>query len=156
MLELGLWKDFNNGVRYGYSENIYTSLWSPRLGINYQFGINGTQHVLRGVVGRSLNTHHITQPLLVPAETAGFPWFIDYGSGTEMRQAGAAWEAQWNPLTFTVLRLNALRLSVPTLHGFQPSHLADLATLPGLLRLKPYSGQLPGSVGGSLGEEICS
>ena len=118
VLELGLWKDFNNGVRYLYSENIYTSLWSPRLGINYQFGINGTQHVLRGVVGRSLNTHHITQPLLVPAETAGFPWFIDYGSGTEMRQAGAAWEAQWNPLTFTVLRLNALRLSVPTFMGF--------------------------------------
>jgi tetratricopeptide (TPR) repeat protein len=114
VLELGLFKDFNKAVRPYFQENIYTSMWSPRFGANYQFGVNGTQHVLRAAVGRYLNTHLITQPLLVPAETAGFPWAIDSGSGTEIRQAGAAWEAQWNPKTFTVLRLNALRLSTPT------------------------------------------
>ena len=70
--------------------------------------------MLRGVVGRCLNTHFIFQPLLVPAETAGFPWFFDADSGTEIRQAGGAWEAQWNSRTFTVLRLNALRVSTPT------------------------------------------
>jgi tetratricopeptide (TPR) repeat protein len=114
VLELGLVKDFNKAVRPYFQENIYTSMWSPRFGANYQFGVNGTQHVLRAAVGRYLNTHLLTQPLLVPTETAGFPWAIDSGSGTEIRQAGAAWEAQWNPKTFTVLRLNALRLSTPT------------------------------------------
>jgi tetratricopeptide (TPR) repeat protein len=114
VLELGLFKDFNKAVRPYFQENIYTSLWSPRFGANYQFGVNGTQHVLRAAVGRYLNTHLITQPLLVPAETASFPWAIDSGSGTEIRQAGAAWEAQWNPKTFTVLRFGALRLSTPT------------------------------------------
>lgn len=114
VFELGLFKDFNKAVRPYFQENIYTSSWSPRFGANYQFGINGTQHVLRGTLGRYLNTHLITQPLLVPAETASFPWAIDSGSGAEIRQAGAAWEAQWNAKTFTVLRLNALRLSTPT------------------------------------------
>jgi tetratricopeptide (TPR) repeat protein len=114
VLELGLFKDFNKAVRPFFQENIYTSSWNPRFGINYQFGINSTQHVLRGVLGRYLNTHFVTQPILVPAETAGFPWAIDSGSGTEIRQAGAAWEAQWNAKTFTALRLNALRLSTPT------------------------------------------
>ena len=98
----------------------------PPLGANYLFGIDGTQHALRAVVGRCLNTHFITQPLLAPSETAGFPWAIDSSSGTEIRQAGAAWEAQWNPKTFTVLRLNALRLSSPTFfndEGFeQPAY----------------------------------
>jgi tetratricopeptide (TPR) repeat protein len=114
VLEMGLFKDFNKAVRYGFQENIYTSSWSPRFGANYQFGINGTQHVLRAVVGRVLNTHFITQPLLVPSETAGFPWAIDSSSGAEIRQAGAAWEAQWDSRTFTVLRFSALRLATPT------------------------------------------
>ena len=114
VLELGLSKDFNKAVRPFFQGNIYNSSWNPRFGVNYQFGIDGTQHVLRAALGRYLNTHLITQPLLVPAETAGFLWAIDSGSGTEIRQAGAAWEAQWNAKTFTVLRLNALRLSTPT------------------------------------------
>ena len=114
VLELGLSKDFNKAVRPFFQRNIYTSSWNPRFGVNYQFGVDDTQHVLRAALGRYLNTHLITQPLLVPAETAGFPWAIDSGSGTEIRQAGAAWEAQWDAKTFTVLRLNGLRLSTPT------------------------------------------
>jgi tetratricopeptide (TPR) repeat protein len=114
VVELGLSKDFNKAVRPYFQRNIYTSSWNPRFGVNYQFGVDSTQHVLRAAVGRYLNTHLVTQPLLVPAETAGFPWAIDSGSGTEIRQAGAAWEAQWDAQTFTVLRLNALRLSTPT------------------------------------------
>ena len=89
-------------------------MWSPRFGVNYQFELKGTQQVLRAALGRYLNTHLLTQPLLVPAETASFPWAIDSQSGTEIRQAGAAWESQWNNKTFTVLRLTALRLSTPT------------------------------------------
>ena len=114
VIELGLFKDFNKAVSPFFQRNIYTSLWSPRFGVNYQFRVKGTQHVLRGALGRYLNTHFFIQPLLVPAETAGFMWAIDSRSGSEIRQAGVAWEAQWNPKTFTALRLNALRLSTPT------------------------------------------
>jgi tetratricopeptide (TPR) repeat protein len=114
VIELGLFKDFNKAVSPFFQRNIYTSSWSPRFGVNYQFNLNGTQHVLRGALGRYLNTHFLIQPILVPAETAGFLWAIDSRSGTEIRQAGAAWEAQWNAKTFTALRLSALRLSTPT------------------------------------------
>lgn len=115
VLELGISKDFNKTARAGFQRNLYTSSWNPRLGVNYQFNVAGTQHVLRGALGRYLNTHYLTQPLLMPAETAGFPWAIDSASGTEIRQAGAAWETQWNAKTFTVLRLNLLRLASLTL-----------------------------------------
>lgn len=114
VLELSLFKDFFKGVSEGYQTNIYRSTWSPSVGANYQFEVNGSQHVLRGVVGRWLNTHFVYLPLLLPSETAGFPWTIDTFPGAELRQAGASWEAQWNPKTFTVLRLNALRVSTPT------------------------------------------
>jgi tetratricopeptide (TPR) repeat protein len=125
VVELGLSKDFNKGVSHFFQRNIYTSSWNPRFGINYQFGIGGTQQVLRGAVGRYLNTHFLNQPLLMPAETAGFLWPIDSHTGTEIRQAGVSWEAQWNPKTFTVLRLSGLRLSTPTFatedNGFEAS-----------------------------------
>jgi tetratricopeptide (TPR) repeat protein len=116
VVELGLFKDFNKAVTPYFQENTYTSSWNPRFGVNYQFGVGDTQQVLRAAVGRYLNTHLITQALLVPAETASFPWAIDSSSGTEIRQAGAAWESQWNAKTFTVLRLNALRVSTPTFY----------------------------------------
>ena len=113
-MELGLFKDFNKAVPF-LSRRIFTPpSWSPRFGANYQFGINGTQHALRAV-GGALSEHPLHHPAPAGArETAGFPWAIDSISGTEIRQAGAAWEAQWNAKTFTVLRLNALRLSTPT------------------------------------------
>ncbi|OGR25279.1 MAG: hypothetical protein A2139_01195 [Desulfobacca sp. RBG_16_60_12] len=114
VIELGLFKDFNKAVSRYFQENSYTSMWSPRFGVNYQFEVKGTQQVLRAALGRYLNTHLLTQPLLVPAETASFPWAIDSQSGTEIRQAGAAWEAQWNNKTFSVVRLSTLRLSTPT------------------------------------------
>ncbi len=114
VLELGLFKDFNKTVIPFFQDNVYQSTWSPRLGVNYQFRVNGTQHVLRAAVGRFMNNHFLTQPLLVPSETAGFPFAVDSRSGTEIRQAGGSWEAQWDPKTFTVLRLAALRLATPS------------------------------------------
>ncbi len=114
VVEMRLVKDFLKGVRFGYQENIYRSSWNPSLGISYQFRANGTLHVLSGMVGRSLNTHLITQPLLLPALVAGFPWALDTQVGAEMRQSGASWEAQWDSRTFTVLRLQALRIATPT------------------------------------------
>ncbi len=113
VLELALFKDFSKTNRIGFPENIYTSLWSPRFGANYQFGVGSTQHVLRAMAERHLTTHLTLQPMLVPAEIASFPWAIDSNSNAEVRQAGLAWEAQWNSKTFTALRLNALRVSEP-------------------------------------------
>ncbi len=113
VLELGLFKDFSKDVRLNFPGNIYTSLWSPRFGANYQFGLGDTRHTLRLVAERHLTTHLATQPLLVPSEIAGFPWAITADSGSEVRQAGAGWEAQWGPKTFTSLRLDALRVATP-------------------------------------------
>jgi len=113
VLELGLFKTFQKDA-LGLPGTFYTSMWSPRFGANYQFGVGTTQHVLRAVAERHLTTHLISQPLLMSAEVAGFPWAIDATTGSEVRQAGGAWEAQWDSKTFTTLRLNALRVATPT------------------------------------------
>ncbi len=113
VLEWSLWKDFQKDPREGFNSNIYTSMWSPRFGANYMFRIGETQHVLRAVAERHLTTHLNNQGVLVPAEIAGFPWAIAATTGSEVRQAGGAWEAQWNNKTFTALRLNALRVATP-------------------------------------------
>jgi tetratricopeptide (TPR) repeat protein len=114
VLELALFKTFQKDCT-GFPGTVYHSLWSPRFGLNYQFGVGNTQHTLRAVAERHLDTHLLSQPLLVPSEIAGFPWVIDVRSGSEVRQAGAAWEAQWDAKTFTALRLNALRVSTPVI-----------------------------------------
>jgi hypothetical protein len=49
----------------------------------------------------------------VPPEVASFPWQINVDNGALIREAGFAWEAQWTPKTFTVLKLDAHRISVP-------------------------------------------
>ncbi len=113
LLELGLFKDFSKNPVFGAPGTIYNTMWSPRFGANYQFNVQNTQHALRLALERHLTTHFISQPLLVSSEIGGFPWVIDANAGSEVRQAGFAWEAQWNPKTFTTLRLNALRVSTP-------------------------------------------
>jgi tetratricopeptide (TPR) repeat protein len=115
VLEWAVFKDFVKAPQENFQGTFYTSLWSPRFGANYQFGIGGTQHVLRAALERHLTSHLVIQPILVPSEVASFPWAIDTVSpNAEVRQAGAAWEAQWGPKTFTALRLNALRVANPT------------------------------------------
>ncbi|MDI6854636.1 MAG: TonB-dependent receptor, partial [Deltaproteobacteria bacterium] len=111
--ELGLFKDFSKDPVFVAPNTVYQSLWSPRFGVNYQFNLASTRHTLRLALERHLTTHFINQPILVPSEIAGFPWAINANTGSEVRQAGAAWEAQWDPKTFTTLRLNALRISTP-------------------------------------------
>jgi hypothetical protein len=115
VLELGLFKDFCKVDRYSYSRNIYTSQWNPRFGINYQFRVKNTLQTLRLALERHLTTHLVSQPLLVDSEIAGFPWAITANSGSDVRQAGVAWESQWNAKTFTALRFNALRVATPDL-----------------------------------------
>jgi tetratricopeptide (TPR) repeat protein len=152
VLELALWKDFQKDPSVGFAGNTYTSMWSPRFGANYQFGAGGTQHVLRAMVERHLTTHLVSQPVLVPSEIGGFPWVIDASSGSEVRQAGAAWEAQWNSRTFTALRLNALRVATPAFatdgEGFDHRIFQDYTRYQASLVLNRI---LAGSLGLSLG-----
>jgi len=137
VLELGLFKTFQKDA-LGLPGTFYTSMWSPRFGANYQFGVGTTQHVLRAFAERHLTTHLISQPLLVPSEIAGFPWAIDATTGSEVRQAGAAWEAQWDSKTFTTLRLNALRVATPTFNNPLPG----IEIPPSYLTWKRYQASL--------------
>jgi outer membrane receptor protein involved in Fe transport len=111
LVELGVFKDYTKNSRVGFAAPLSTSLWSPRLGINYM--ING-QHTLRLALQQHLSTHNLMQPAsLVPVDVASFPWAINVDDGAIVREVGFAWEAQWNPKTFSTLRLNHHRFSVP-------------------------------------------
>jgi tetratricopeptide (TPR) repeat protein len=111
LLELGIFKDYTTNSRAGYAAPLSNSLWSPRLGINYQ--ING-QHTLRLALQQHLSTHNFNLPAsLVPVEVASFPWAINVDDGAIVRELGFAWEAQWNSKTYSTLRLDLNRISVP-------------------------------------------
>ncbi len=111
LLEIGIFKDYTTNSRVGFAAPLSTSLWSPRFGVNYQ--VNG-RHTLRFALQQHLSTHNLIQPAtLVPVEVASFPWAINVDDGAIVRELGAAWEAQWNPKTFSTLRLNLHRISVP-------------------------------------------
>jgi tetratricopeptide (TPR) repeat protein len=114
LLELGVFKDFAKNSRLGYEKPLATSLWSPRLGLNYQIN---PRHVLRLALHRSLSTH-FESPLLVPSEVASFPWQINVDDGALVRELGLAWEAQWNAKTFSVLRLDGHRIDIPQYEVF--------------------------------------
>jgi tetratricopeptide (TPR) repeat protein len=114
LLEMGLFKDIAKSSRLGLAEPIYNNKWSPRLGINYL--VNDT-HTLRLALMQHVNSHFFLPalaPSLVPPEVASFPWQANVEDGSRVREAGASWEAQWNNKAFTVLRLDARRVSHPT------------------------------------------
>jgi outer membrane receptor protein involved in Fe transport len=113
LIEMGLFKDIAKSSRLGFAEPIYNNKWSPRLGINYQVN---KAHTLRLALQESVNTHFMLSPLtasLVPPDIGSFPWQINVEDGSLIREAGTAWEAQWDAKTFSVLRLDALRVSRP-------------------------------------------
>lgn len=110
LLEAGLFYDEARTPRSGFAPPVFTCLISPRFGLNYQVN---SRHTLRLAVQRALNTHGLVAPLLAPAETASFPVLINVDDGSEVRQAGLAWEAQWDASTFSVLRLDAGRIATP-------------------------------------------
>jgi tetratricopeptide (TPR) repeat protein len=110
LVELGVFKDFAKVSRVGLPQPLTNSVWSPRAGISYQINEN---HTLRLAVARVLNSHIFLNPLLLPSEIAGFPWVFTTSRGALVRLAGVAWEAQWDPKTFTVLRLTAHRVDTP-------------------------------------------
>jgi tetratricopeptide (TPR) repeat protein len=110
LVELGLFRDFARNARGADARTINNTLWSPRLGLNFQLG---PKHTLRLALMRYLDTHQLLTPLLIPAEVAGLPWVEDAQPGSEVRQVGASWEAQWDKKTFTALRFAATRVGIP-------------------------------------------
>jgi tetratricopeptide (TPR) repeat protein len=110
LAELGLFRDVSRTASAADPRTINNYLWSPRLGLNIQIG---HKHVLRLALMRHLDTDQVLSPLLVPTEVAGLPWVEDVYPGSEVRQAGASWEAQWDKKTFTALSFAATRASVP-------------------------------------------
>jgi tetratricopeptide (TPR) repeat protein len=119
VVEMGLFRDIaRNGSGAG-DRTFNNLLWSPRLGLNIMIN---PQHTVRMALMRYLDTHQIDNPLLVSTELAGLPWVEDVITGSEVRQVGADWEAQWNDKTFTVLGFSATRASTPR---FFPAALSD-------------------------------
>lgn len=110
VIQMGVFKDIAKNSRVGFATPIYNNKWSGRLGINYEVT---KKHTLRLALQEHVNTHYFYSPTLVPAEVASFPWQINVDNGALVREAGLAWEAQWDPKTFSTLRLNAHRISVP-------------------------------------------
>jgi hypothetical protein len=143
LLELGVIKDFAKNARDTFSgdsaASFYRSMWSPIFGINWQVN---PQHTLRFALQRHLITHQGAgwqAATLLPTDTAGFPWLITSFNSTEVRQVGAAWEAQWDPKTFTVLKLQAQRSSFAF---FQPDTGLLKPSYTQLLTWKEYQGSL--------------
>jgi outer membrane receptor protein involved in Fe transport len=87
--------------------NIINGLWSPRLGINYYIT---PQQVIRAGAYTALSSFNF-QSSLLPSQVAGVPYGINAFESSEIREAGASWEAQWNPKTFTAVRAGAIRVS---------------------------------------------
>jgi tetratricopeptide (TPR) repeat protein len=114
LAELGLFREVARNFRDNSSRTINNLMWSPRLGLNIRIG---AKHTIRLALLRYLDTHQLLNPLLVSAEVAGFPYVEDVLPGAEVRLAGAAWEAQWNDKTFSVLRFTATRASTPGFLG---------------------------------------
>lgn len=97
----------NSNVRV--ERNLKRDLWSPRLGINYYITPNQVVRVGAYTAISSFNY----QSSLVPSEVAGVPYDINAFEGSEVRELGGSWEAQWTPKTFTVLRAGAIRVASP-------------------------------------------
>ncbi|MFZ2086996.1 MAG: tetratricopeptide repeat protein, partial [Desulfobaccales bacterium] len=87
--------------------HIINGLWSPRLGINYFIT---PQQVIRAGAYTALSSFNYHSSL-IPSQVAGVPYGINAFESSEIREAGASWEAQWTPKTFTALRAGAIRVS---------------------------------------------
>lgn len=110
VIEAGLSADRSSSVRHGYSDPVDRHFTGSRLGVNWQMT---SQDVLRLAFQNYLNTHMTYQNTLQPADVAGFPSWINADDGTEVLEAGLAWERQWNELTYSVFRFNAHEIKNP-------------------------------------------
>jgi tetratricopeptide (TPR) repeat protein len=119
VIEAGLSADRSSSLRFGYSDPVDRHFTGSRLGVNWQMT---SQDVLRLAFQNYLNTHMTYQNTLQPADVAGFPSWINADDGTEVLEAGLAWERQWNELTYSVFRFNAHEIKNPQYDATSPDN----------------------------------
>ena len=117
LVELGISGDFITSSRFGYSDSISSSTANPLIGLNYEVDKSNT---LRFAYQGYVNAHTFLSANISPSEVAGFPSQVNANDGSKVKELGFAWESQWNPLSFSVLRLLAYRIDDP-LYGTGPS-----------------------------------
>ncbi|NCC92876.1 MAG: tetratricopeptide repeat protein [Opitutae bacterium] len=110
VVELGLSADRASLPRHGYSDPVERNFIGTRFGVNWEAT---ERDVLRLAVQKYLNTKMLYFGTLQPADVAGFPTWLSADDGSEILEAGLAWERQWNDLTYTVARLGAYDVRNP-------------------------------------------
>ena len=109
-MELGISGDFVSSSRAGFPDSISSTTANPSVGLNYEIDKSNT---LRFAYQGYVNGHSLLNPSIAPSEVAGFPSQVNADDGSKVKELGFAWESQWNPKTFTVLRLQAHRIDNP-------------------------------------------
>ncbi len=115
--ELGISGDITSSPRDFSPNSISSSTVNPLVGLNYQIN---TSNTLRLSYQGYVNGHTSVCYSITPSEVAGFPSQVNADDGSHAKELGFAWESQWNPKTFTVFRLQALRIDSPE---FDPSNV---------------------------------
>ncbi|MCE5336129.1 MAG: tetratricopeptide repeat protein [Desulfobacteraceae bacterium] len=115
LAELGISGDITDNSRSGFANSISSSTANPLVGLNYDLDKANT---LRLAYQSYVNNHALLSPVISPSEVAGFPSQINADNGSQVQELGFSWETQWNPLTFTVLRLNAHKIDNPQYNVF--------------------------------------
>jgi len=110
LLELGISGDFISSSRGDFPNPITSDSPNGLFGINYEVNRSNT---LRFAFQSYVNGHALLNQSIAPQQVAGFPSQVNADDGSKVKELGFAWESQWNPLTFTVLRLQAHHIDNP-------------------------------------------
>jgi tetratricopeptide (TPR) repeat protein len=110
LVELGISGDFVSSSRANFPESISSDTPNGLFGLNYQIDKSNT---LRFAFESYVNGHSLLNGSIAPSEVAGFPSQVNADDGSKVKELGFAWESQWDPATFTVLRLQAHHIDNP-------------------------------------------
>ena len=110
LAELGISGDFVTSSRLDFARSISSATANPLMGLDYEIDKSNT---LRLAYQGYVIGHPLSNSSIAPSEVAGFPSQINTDDGSKVKELGVAWESQWNPKTFTVLRLQAYRIDDP-------------------------------------------
>jgi tetratricopeptide (TPR) repeat protein len=115
LAEYGISGDFTNNSRANFPNSIHSVTANPFLGFDYEVDQKNT---LRVAYQQYVNTHSLFNGSIAPTEVAGFPAQINADNGSKVQELGFSWETQWNPLTFTVLKLTGHHIENPQFDVF--------------------------------------
>jgi hypothetical protein len=112
---LGISVDSVSNARFlevqDFSQPISSISANPLIGLNYEINQSNT---VRLAFQSYVNDHFLLNASsIAPPEVAGFPSWVNADDGTQVKDFGLLWESQWDPKTFTVLRLEADRIEDP-------------------------------------------